>query len=196
MVAPEVAGIVSDPDGEEKSLGAAAGYPAPPTRAGCKDWDWGERQFCTKGAVITVWIAGELAAGKPHFAPTIHSHITVHHSGELLHDEYMGIEQGVGVLRSFRIGDAIQAGESGGGWHHHDGKMAGGDMNALHKHQRQLWLLRAVGDNDLEAIRGLVGGGVCPSSAALDKLPPLLVAIQEGRPRAVKLLLALGGGRE
>ena len=106
---PEVAGIVSDPMAKRK-VWERRGYPAPPTRAGCKDWDWGERQFCTKGAVITVWIAGELAAGKPHFAPTIHSHITVHHSGELLHDEYMGIEQGVGVLRSFRIGDAIQAG--------------------------------------------------------------------------------------
>ena len=65
-------------------------------------------------------------------------------------------------------------------------------MNALHKHQRQLWLLRAIGDNDLEAIRGLVGGGVCPTTPALGMFSPLRAAIHHGRTSAVKLLLALG----
>ena len=65
-------------------------------------------------------------------------------------------------------------------------------MNALNKHRRQLWLLAAIGDNDLSAIRGLVGGGVCPTTPALGKVSPLRMAIHNGRTKAVKLLLALG----
>ena len=65
-------------------------------------------------------------------------------------------------------------------------------MNSLNKHRRQLWLLKAIGDNDLEAIRGLVGGGVCPTTPALGKFSPLRAAIHERRPLAVKLLLGLG----
>ena len=82
------------------------GYPPPPVRAGCEDWNWGEQQFLTRGAIVSVWIARE---GEGVDSP-VHNHLTIHHGGKLLHEEYLGIRAGVAVNRAYRIGRALQAG--------------------------------------------------------------------------------------